>query len=624
MDASMAICWGTNPVLTSPQNWRWIQRAKENGTKTIAIDPIKSATAHKCDEWIQVTPGHDGYLALAMANYIIANDLVDETFLKDRTTAAFLVRRDTGAHLRVSDVTGAGRGEIDPVSAFLGLIDWVALGGGPEDFMVWDNAQGKAVPVAEATDPAMEGTFKTEDGIELDTAYSLLKKQLSQYSIAEASRLTGMTEEKIESFAREFATEDAVSVFITYGLDHYTNGHLTIWAIAILMALTGNYAHPGAGFIGVFFQTYSPNLLALWAAPEMTALNVNIPSGRLHEIFRDQKLSGQEYPMKAMLTACANPMSNFAAQNNFINNILPNLDFWVVIDMEMTDSARHADIVLPQASWWEVEDFTVRYCLPYTLHQEQALDPLYESKPDYEIFSLIGRALGYTESFPEGWGFEEWAGLALSDPMSEALGVTIERLRSEHYIKTTGSPDAPFLRGVDIPFPSESGRAQLYCEIPAPRLDYGQDWQSKVQDEHLVYYRPPMEATQDNPLFEKYPLVFLQEHARFRTHSQWYEVPCLRELDQEPLGKVNGQDAEARGVADGDLIEVFNDRGHAVVRCVIDESICPGVVSIPKGWQRHQYIEGCYQELTQPEMDIFASSFAYYDTLVDFRKWEEQ
>ena len=73
------------------------------------------------------------------------------------------------------------------------------------------------------------------------------------------------------------------------------------------------------------------------------------------------------------------------------------------------------------------------------------------------------------------------------------------------------------------------------------------------------------EAGADNPLAEKYPLVYLQEHARFRVHIQWWETPLLRELDPEPLAKVNGADAEARGVSNGDIVEVFNDRGHAVL-----------------------------------------------------------
>ena len=66
LDSSMVVVWGTNPVFTAPQNWRWIQWAKENGTKVICIDPIKSATAHRSDEWIQVNPGYDGYMALAI------------------------------------------------------------------------------------------------------------------------------------------------------------------------------------------------------------------------------------------------------------------------------------------------------------------------------------------------------------------------------------------------------------------------------------------------------------------------------------------------------------------------------------------------------------------------------
>ena len=94
MDSSMVVIWGTNPVLTAPHNWRWIQWAKENGTKVICLDPIKSATAHRSTEFIQVTPGNDGYLALAMCNYLIQNDMLNEEYLLAKTTAPFLVRAD--------------------------------------------------------------------------------------------------------------------------------------------------------------------------------------------------------------------------------------------------------------------------------------------------------------------------------------------------------------------------------------------------------------------------------------------------------------------------------------------------------------------------------------------------
>ena len=172
------------------------------------------------------------------------------------------------------------------------------------------------------------------------------------------------------------------------------------------------------------------------------------------------------------------------------------------------------------------------------------------------------------------------------------------------------------------PFTTEKGRVRLYTDKPKPRLNYGQDLSARVDNEHLVYYREPEEAGIDNPLAEKYPLVYLQEHSRFRVHTQWGVVPLLRELDPEPVAKVNGRDAAERGVTTGDIVEVYNDRGHCVVKCLVDESIAPGVLSIPKGWQREQFIEGGYQEMSQPGMDPYPSAASFYDARVNFRKWE--
>ena len=70
----------------------------------------------------------------------------------------------------------------------------------------------------------------------------------------------------------------------------------------------------------------------------------------------------------------------------------------------------------------------------------------------------------------------------------------------------------------------------------------------------------------------------------------------------------------------GDMVEVFNDRGHCVVKCLIDESIAPGILSIPKGWQRAQFVEGSFQEMSQPGMDPYPSAASFYDARVDFKK----
>lgn len=621
LDSTMMVAWGTNPVYTAPQNWRWIQRAKEEkGTKLVCIDPIKSATSHKCDEYIKVNPGHDGYLALAMSNYIIQHEMVDYEFLYKKSTAAFLVRRDTKMHLTKggsSDDGGsssnAARGdgvvETDPNAQAAG-------------YYVWDGAVDAPRLVEEAEKPLLEGSFVTAEGIEVDTAYTLLKKDLEQYSIAEASRLCGVPEDRIVSFAEDFASQEAVTVNITYGIDHYTNGYQNCWAVAMLMALTGNFAKKGAGFTGVWNQTYMPNLTKMYTPKNAKGMKGSLPGALLHETIVKQELEGKPYPIKAMFSAYSNPISNFAAQNNFFNKVLPNLDFWVYVDMEMTDSARYADLVLPQASSFEFEDFVARYNIPYTVIQDKAIDPLYESKPDGDIVCMIGRALGYEDAFPESYTFDDWAGMLLTDKTSKELGITLERLRKEKVIRSVGVEGESFVLGMSIPFVTESKRARIYCERPAVRLDYGQDMSAGLDREHIVYYKEPQEVGVDNELRKKYPLVFLQEHARYRTHSQWFETPILKELDPEPVAKISQEDAAARGVVTGDLVEVFNDRGHAVVKCVVDNSISQGVISIPKGWQRNQFIAGCFQEMTNPNVEEYASSFAYYDTLVDFKKWE--
>ena len=610
LDSSMIIIWGTNPVYTAPQNWRWIQWAKEQGTRVITIDPIKSATAHRSNEWIHVNPGHDGYMALAMCNYLIEEDLIDEARLVKETTGCFLVRKDTKKHLRKSDYE-----EVVVDEATNQPID---------DFYVWDLAIDGIALAADAKEPALVGTFTTSDGVEVDTAYTILKKQLSQYSIAKASELTGVPEEKIIELTQHFANERAISVNITYGLDHYVNGYQNMWAIATLLALSGQCCRPGAGFTGVFTATYSPNTLAVWAGtPEFKELNMEIPNGIAADVFGTQKLAGKDYPAKALVSYCSSLLSNQPAQKEWMDKVLPNIEFWVVLDTELNDSARYADIVLPVASWYEKEDIRVAYNNPYMTINEQAIEPLYESKPEWEIASMVGRAMGYEVSFPAEWIADDWMNLLFTDPVSQKMEYSLDRLRQEKVIRfTTNEEGEPHVRGYTAPLPTESGRLQLYCENPKPRLNWGQDLSDRDPHEHVVYYAPPEEAGADHPLAEKYPLVYLQEHSRFRVHIQWHETPLLRELDPEPLVKVSRKDAESRGVESGDIVEVFNDRGHVVLKCLIDESIGQGVISIPKGWQRNQFIEGSYQEMTQPKIDPYPAASSYYDTRVDFRRWE--
>ena len=599
LDAKNIFVWGSNPVQSQPQNWRILMEAKNSGAKVITIDPIFSTTANKSDEYIPIVPGTDLMLVLAMIKYIIDNNMIDAEFMKTRTTAPFLVRKDNGMMLRRSDFQPEINEEDD-------------------DYYVWDNVNNRPALLSEApADVAIEGSF-TVNGVEVDTVFTLLKERVQEYTLEKASEMTKIPVEKIEYLTKVYC-DGPTTIYTNYGIDHYQNGHLWSFAAFIMASITGNIARPGAGFTGLYVMAIPINYTNMYVTNGNFADN-RIPQHIFHKVVKEQKLFDEDYPIKAILTHCSNPISNFTEQNVWFNDIYPNIDFHVVIDTEFTDTARYADIVLPAAFWFEVNDLRVCYNNPYILMQEKAIEPLYESKSDLEIVTLIARKMGLEEFFPEDCDDIFWIKQLLDSDVLRQMNITYERLQKEKVIRGEGSAEKPFIRG-ENGFFTPTGRAQLYCENPEPRVDYGQEISEDIlKKERLPYFKPPGEAWRENPLYKKYPLVFIQEHSRFRTHTQWFNVPMLREIDPEPLAKISREDAEERGIKTGDIVEVFNDRGKAVLKAEVNDGIMPGVILIPKGWQREQFIEGCFQELTSSESDPMAVNFAFFDCLVDVRK----
>lgn len=599
VDAKNLIVWGSNPVYSQPQNWRIAKNAQKGGTKIITIDPIFSATANESDEYIPILPGSDLMLVLAMIREIINENLINLEFVKKRTTAPFLVRKDNGQLLRKSDFNPELPAEED-------------------DYYVWDKVANAPALLKEGPqDVEIEGSF-TIQGVEVETTFTLLKNHVQEYTLEKASEYTKIPVEKIQELIRIYV-DGPTMIYTNYGIDHYQNGHLWSQAAFIMASLTGNLGVKGAGFVGLFVQNIPLNYIGMYVTNGKFADGDSIPQTEFYKVVRDQAIEGKPYPIKAMYTVHSNSMSNFAQQGSWFTDVLPNLEFIVVADTELTDTARYADIVLPASFWFEVNDLRTAYNNPYIYMQEKAIEPLYESKPDAEIIALIAHKMGLGQFFPENMDDIAWIKVLLDSDELRQMGITYERLLEEKVVRGTGTAEKPFIRGEGF-FYTPTGRAQLYCENPQPRVNYGQDLTGIIEKERLPYFKPPGEAWPENPLFAKYPLVFIQEHARYRTHSQWFNVPMINEIDPEPLVKISRQDAEKRGIKSGDIVEVFNDRGRVVVKAQINDAIAPGVISIPKGWQREQFIEGCFQELTNATSDPMAVNFAYFDCLVDVRK----
>lgn len=614
------LIWGANPVFAQPQTWRIIRRAQERGARLTCIDPMFSASAARSDEYVPVRAGSDLYVVLAMINEVISNDMINELYVKRHTTAPFLLRKDNGLILRQSDIEG---GEMAGVRDAKTLTATGSIKKDPA--YVWDETSGSAALYTECKTPVLEGSF-TVNGIEVETVYTALKRHMAQYTVEDASGASLIPVDTIKELARRYAEDGPVFIYSVYAIDHYCNGHLFAQAISILCALTDNISRLGSG---VGAGSMSVAVLGLGGAVNSGWTKVDggkkasygsIPQADFANVVSSGKHKGKDFPVKALMVSCSNPISNWAQQGLWFSDILPNLEFVVTLDTEMTDTARYSDIVLPVAFWLETDDYRTNQANPYVVYGQKAIEPLHESKLDSEIFALIADKMGLGDDVPLKPP-REWIELSLDSDKLRDAGFTPKTLEEQKAIRAIGSDDLPYVPGYGgAELKTPSGRAELYCECPVPRLDFGQDWKGDAEKEHFPYFLPPYENWYKGETFKKYPISFVQVHERWRTHSQWFAVESLRELDPEPLVHVSREDAEARGIVDGDIVEVFNDRGHVVVKAIVDDACSKGFAFMPKGWQINQCIEGCMQELTTTVVHPLSVNYSYYDVLADIRK----
>ncbi len=597
-NARTIFLWGYNLTEANIHNWHFVADAIENGAKLIVIGPVFTQSASKARMFVPVRPGSDPALMLSMMQVLISQKLYDTKYLLEHTVAPFLVREDTKLFLRMSDLgiapTKNGDATVDPVA-------------------VWDPATQTAVAVDTVIEPALEGSFEIK-GIKVRTAFDALKEEAAKYPPETASKLTEVDPDTIVELAR-LAAGKQVMHLAGFGPQAFTNGMMVGHAMATLAVLAGNVGVSGSS-AGIYWNWYEGINWGFSSPEGAIGGGPAVPFLVLRDVLKSGQFKGQPLAIKSLHVMASNPLSNQVEMNVWIKEILPQIDLMVVRDMVFTDTARYADIVLPVVHWYETEDIIALGAQhPYMQYSEKAIEPLYEAKTDIEIFRLMAQKMGVGEYFTKTDA--EMLDELLDTPLSKERGVSYATLREKGAMNIYGGKT--FIAYGGGKFLTPSGRAEFYVEKPLPRVDYGQTYDA--DRERLPRFFPPQEAWPDNPLFKKYPLVLLSERPRFRVHSQWFGAPWLRELDPEPIVKINAQDAAARGIRNGDYVEIYNDRGHAVAKAVVTEGVKSGVLSYPKGWQKHQMKAGHFQELTGTLVDPVGVNQSFFDTLAEVRKW---
>lgn len=608
INAKHIVLIGSNITDAQIHHWHFVKEAMRNGATLTVIDPTFTQVASKADDWVPIRPGTDTALYMGLSNIFFEKDAVDVAFMNERTCGPFLVHPETKKFVRASDIGGEPvfTGEINPMTGEEIVYD---------PYLVVQ--EGGLVAYDKASDPQLDAEVEY-NGLKFRTSFALLKDEVDKFSPDVVSEITDIPSEKLYQIA-ELYMDGPVTTYVGFGGQAYMNGTHTTHAGMIMSALVGNLGKPGASYGTLWHAFFYGN--GSYGAPLGANPTPQIESVDFPNILRSGMYRGEAFHVKMLYVYDANPISTAPDTNVWLNDILPRLDFMVVADSQMTDTASYADIVLPIAQWFEVEDITMTGSTLAISYNEKAIEPPYECKSDPDIVRLIADKLGLGEYF-ELTDEEVLADFFESDYCRSA-GITFDKVKELGDMRFC--PDEPHIAwSEENPFTTASGRFEFYLENPTPRAVTTKEIPPEMYDrERLPHWFPPNEAWPENEIMQKYPFVLMSVRGRFRVHSQWYNVKMLRELDPEPTVSINPADAAARRIADGDYVECFNDRGHAVAKAVLSEGVRPGTLVYPKSWQRGQHKAGSWSELLSMEFDPFTVNANFMDVACDIRMWSE-
>jgi anaerobic selenocysteine-containing dehydrogenase len=422
-----------------------------------------------------------------------------------------------------------------------------------------------------------------------------LSERVKQYTPEWAARTCGISVQEVVQLARDYGTTKPTAIRLNYGMQRHAGGGIAARTIACLPALTGAWRDPAGGIVLTTADFFKFDHAAL-ERPDLLA-------GRRPRVINQSALgdalTSAQPPVKVMIVYNNNPVAVCPDSEKVIAGFSREDLFTVVMDHFQTDTADYADIVLPATTQLEHYDVHKSYGHLYMLANNPAIAPVGESLPNSEVFRRLAARLGFDEPcFRDS--DEDLCRTALN-------GVSWEGLKQTGWRKLD-VPErfAPFAQGG---FPTPSGK----CEFYSASLE-------KQGIDPLPFYNPPAEVG-DTRLEQRYPLAFISPPARHFLNSTFANVARFREFEAEPHLDMHPGDATARGIADGDLVRVFNDRGSHRLRARVNAKPRPGVVVAPSvWWKKYSPDGGNANNLTSQRTADLGGGATFYDCRVQVER----
>jgi DMSO reductase family type II enzyme molybdopterin subunit len=674
--ADLILIWGGNPTYTNITNYHYLTTARYNGTRVVTIAPDVSPSAMHADLWVPVNIGTDPALALAMAQVLIEEKLYREGFVKEQTDLPLLVRQDTGKLLRQSDLRRGGREDVfyfydlttrrvveaPRTSLTLNGMD-PAL---EREYTV--EVAGKKVtvePVMALLRRQLDLEYRPEQAARVCGTSPGLIRHLAQL-VGRASGVVNISTANWGKFYHGDLIERAIilvfalcghigrrgagyNAFPALGLDTLLGSlmqrgdHLLLSAAANDPRIAG-WRQDGYTDEMILYEyareAFSQGALAsssmlYYLHGGLLELSEKHGSWDPHlrrpvaEYVREALDKGWQFvvpgPGKApriLFNMGGNFIRRGRATQELVRTLLPKLRLLVSIDFRMNSTALYADYVLPAAGWYErCSIHLIQFPQNAYVHlADKAVEPMYDSKSEWEIWCLLARKLQERAaergiaSYLDGAGrerrldrlYEKVTFNGLYEPEDDEAvtrdtfvnTANVEPMSWEEFKErgvaalthvgmqvwsignacdlVPGEPIVPLTWHTEKkqPYPTLTRRIQFYID----------------QDLFLELGEALPVQKEDPRAGGDYPLRLTGGHARWSVHSIHVDSALLLRLQRgEPLVFLSAADARARGIADGNEVEVRNDLASFRIRAAVSPAVRPGQVIIYHAWENFQF-----------------------------------
>lgn len=402
------------------------------------------------------------------------------------------------------------------------------------------------------------------------TGFDKLREGVANYSPGEVEKISGVSSSLLQEAARLYARSETAAIIYCMGITQHIHGHENVISLANLALICGQIGRPGTGVLPLRGQNNVQGACDMGGLPTFLPGYVNIADEnerkRIAQLWGREDLSARpgltvvemmnaagEGKIKGMYIMGENPVISDPDAYHVVE-ALKKLEFLVVQELFLSETAKLADVVLPAASWVEKEG-TVTATERRVQWMQKAIEPIEETRADWQIICKIANGLGFSFNY------------SCSDDILREInrlvfsyaGITPERIKGKvgGIVWPCPSPEHPGTPILHVEqFPTPDGLARL---IP-------------------VEYEPPAEQTNN-----EYPFILTTGRVvmHYNAGAMTMRSPTLLKRNLELFVEINPDDANRFGISADDEVKVSTKRGSTMGKATITDRVPPGVVFLP-------------------------------------------